>query len=351
MDNGGMSQRFAWVPDVERGEWLRPMEAEPWGSILSVVPRGFEAYARLFHSVDRDRPRETKTWLGVDETTYFAGVENIEASLETERTTWAQAAESFGTIMHAQAQYARLVRRDYGDVDGAIAADGWRYSDTSEGCLDAASLVAASAVLARHTGTPDDGIAAIWEGGGGLVSSAGRAHLVLEPNDGWPARHTEEDTGRPTDASLRERFAAAARQGITGALSMMKDRPGQDSNNPEPGSGLLSHQIAAGPRFGVHADTGRRYVLFEAGANDFADAAWPAQAPWVDDVLWAQSPSILWPDDHAWVLATEIDFDSTLVAGTWALMRELIRTPGLEVLPLRTDSDLSWDGDVPNRPG
>jgi hypothetical protein len=66
--------------------------------------------------------------------------------------------------------------------------------------------------------------------------------------------------------------------------------------------------------------------------------------------MWAQSPSILWPDDHAWVLATEIDFDSTLVAGTRALVRELVETPGLEVLPISTDADLTWDGDVLNRP-
>ncbi len=343
-----MSERFAWVPGLERGEWLRPMEAEPPGSILSVVPRGFEAYARVFHPVDRDRPRQTRTWQGLDETTYFEGVDDIVASLETERTTWAQAAESFGTTMHAQAQYAPLVRRDYGDVDGAIAADGWRYSDTSEGCLDAASLAAASAVLARHTTTPDAGIAAIWEGWGGLVSAAGVARFVLESSAGPPARHTDEDTGRGAAPSLRKRLAAAARQGIAGAHGVLKARHGLVHD--EPGSGLLSREIAAGPRFELHGDTGRRYVLFEAGAHDFADAAWPARAPWVDDVVWAQSPSILWPDDHAWVLATEIDFDSTLVAGTRALVRELMETPGLEVLSVRTDADLTRDGDVLNRP-
>lgn len=345
-----MSDRFEWVPDLERGEWLRPMEAEPWGSILSVVPRGFEAYARLFHPVDRDRPRKTKTWQGLDERTYFAGVEDIEASLETERSTWAQTAESFGTTMHAQAQYARLVRGADGDVGTAIAADGWRYGDTREGSLDAASLATASAVLARHTATPDAGTAAIWEGWGGLVDSAGAAHLVLESSDGWPARYTDEDTGRIVDPPLRKRLAAAARHRIAGASSMIKAVPGIARNHPEPGSGLLSHEIAAGPRFELHASAGRSYVLFEAGANHFADTAWPARAPWVDDVMWAQSPSILWPDDHAWVLATEIDFDSTLVAGTRALVRELVETPSLEVLPIRTDADLTWDGDVLNRP-
>lgn len=65
--------------------------------------------------------------------------------------------------------------------------------------------------------------------------------------------------------------------------------------------------------------------------------------------MWAQSPSILWPEDNSWVLATEMDFDSTLVAGSGALIRELVQTQGLEVLPIGPDADLSWDGDVPNR--
>ena len=345
-----MSEMFRWVPDLERGEWLRPMEAEPWGSVLSVVPRGFQAYARLFHPVERDRPRATRTWQGLDEATYFAGVRDIEAALETQRATWAQAAASFGTTMHAQAQYARLVRADYSQVDGVIAADGWRYGDTSEGRLDTASLAAAAAVLARHTSTPDAGIAAIWEGWGGLVSSAGSARYVLVPSEEWPAPATDEDTGHVTALSLRQRLVAALEQKLTGARAVLQARPRGAHHDPAPGTGVLPPEVAAGPRFGLHGDTGRSYILFEAGADDFADPTWPDRAPWVDEPVWAHSPSILWPDDHAWVLATEIDFDSTLVAGTTALVRELVRTPGLEVLPLRTDADLTWDGDALNRP-
>ncbi|NVC25176.1 hypothetical protein E7Z53_17270 [Kocuria salina] len=345
-----MSEKFRWVPDLARGEWLRPVEAEPLGSVLSVVPRGFQAYARLFHPVERDRPRETKTWQGLNEATYFAGVHDIEAALETQRATWAQAAASFGTTMHAQAQYARLVRADYSQVDGVIAADGWRYGDTSEGRLDTVSLAVAAAVLARHTSTPDAGIAAIWEGWGGLVSSAGAARYVLVPSDEWPAPDTTEETGRVTALSLRQRLAAAVRLRITGAQAALTARPRGAHRDPAPGTGVLAPEVAAGPRFALHGDTGRSYVLFEAGADDFTDPTWPDRAPWVDEPMWAHSPSILWPDDHAWVLATEIDFDSTLVAGTTALVRELVRTPGLEVLPLRTDADLTWDGDALNRP-
>jgi hypothetical protein len=344
-----MSERFAWVPDVDRGEWLRTMEAEEFGSILSVVPAGYGAYARVFHRVERNRPRGTKTWQGLNQARYFHGVQDIEASLETQRVTWATAAVSFGTTMHPEAQYERLVRREYGESDGVIGADGWRYSPPSEGCLDAASLAAASAVLARHTSTPDSGVAAIWEGWGGLTSSAGVAPLEIESADGLPARYADGPGVNAGGPSIRGRLAAAGRQAIARTRAMINAFPGL-AREPEPGSGLLAREIAAGPRFDLHASTGRRYVLFEAGADDFADVGWPERAPWVDEVMWAQSPSILWPEDHAWVLATEIDFDSTLIAGTEALIHELLQTPGLEVLRIRTDADLTQDGDVLNRP-
>ncbi|MGO2005281.1 MULTISPECIES: hypothetical protein [Micrococcaceae] len=342
-----MSERFEWEPDLARGEWLRTMEAESFGSLLSVVPRGFEAYARVFHPVERDRPRETKTWLGLDESAFFEGVQDIGASLETERATWADAASSFKTTMHAEAQYASLLRREYGHAGGAIAADGWRYGDSFEGCLDVDSLAAAAQVLARHTSTPDSGIAAIWEGWGGLVSSAGVGHYMVEEHEGMPVRYTDEAPLPLAEQSLRVRLAKAARHWMARMRSLKEALP---RRQPKPGSGLLAREIATGKPFELHGDTGRSYILFEAGADDFADAAWPTHAPWVDEYMGAQSPSILWPDDHSWVLATEIDFDSTLIAGTAGLIRELERTPGLEVLPIHAGAGLSCEGDAINRP-
>lgn len=46
-----------------------------------------------------------------------------------------------------------------------------------------------------------------------------------------------------------------------------------------------------------------------------------------------RTPSFWWPDDHAWFVSTEIDAESTYVAGTTMLMNRLLRTPNLEVLP------------------
>ncbi|TLP96986.1 hypothetical protein FEF26_08365 [Nesterenkonia salmonea] len=325
-----MRQQLAWVPDVARGEWLRPMEEQPLGSILTLVPPGFEMYARIFHPVERDRPRKTDTWIGVDQERAFDGVDDIDAALETQRVTWADTAASFGTIMHRTAQYPRLVRSDYEESDGVVAPDGWRYSGPSEGCLDAETLTTVAAVLARHTTTPHSGVAAIWEGWGGLTSSDGLGYFSVSALDQRPW------------AACAQRMLGSARGAIQGMLSRFPRRPA------EPGTGLLSAEMASGPRLELHGDTGRTYILFEAGAEDFAEEHWTERAPWIGGSMWSQSPSIIWPDDHSWVLATELDYDSTLIAGSTVLVQHLVRTPGLEVHALHHDADLSWEGDSVN---
>lgn len=40
-----------------------------------------------------------------------------------------------------------------------------------------------------------------------------------------------------------------------------------------------------------------------------------------------------WPDDHAWCVANEIDFDFTCVGGSPALIDDLLRLADLEVQP------------------
>ena len=67
-----MSDSFASVPEVDLDAWLRPLEDREFSSILSVVPAGFEAYARVFRPAERGRPHATKTWRGLDQVTYQA---------------------------------------------------------------------------------------------------------------------------------------------------------------------------------------------------------------------------------------------------------------------------------------
>lgn len=62
-----------------------------------------------------------------------------------------------------------------------------------------------------------------------------------------------------------------------------------------------------------------------------------------------QSPHLWWPEDRAWVVVSEIDYDSTLVAGTQALAEALLEHPDIECLEVSPDTSLYFDADVVNR--
>ena len=52
-----------------------------------------------------------------------------------------------------------------------------------------------------------------------------------------------------------------------------------------------------------------------------------------------------WPADRAWFVASEIDFDSTLVAGTGELRDALLADDSIEAFEVPPDGILSFDGD------
>src|SRR5262245_3272759 len=53
----GSVAAMEWTPDLTAGDWLRPRLDEPWRATMhDVVPRGFAAYARVFHPTTRSRP-------------------------------------------------------------------------------------------------------------------------------------------------------------------------------------------------------------------------------------------------------------------------------------------------------
>ena len=89
----------------------------------------------------------------------------------------------------------------------------------------------------------------------------------------------------------------------------------------------------------------RRHLMFEAGVSELAAAGWPESAPWVRHAWDAESPSIIWPEDLAWASATEVDFDSTIVAGSRALIDELVDSSTLEALEIDSTADLTVNGD------
>lgn len=86
-----------------------------------------------------------------------------------------------------------------------------------------------------------------------------------------------------------------------------------------------------GPRFSL---PGRAYHLFGGPVSAATRIGY-----WVTaDSFDPQSPSLFWPADHAWCVATEVDFDSTVVGGSRALITQMVAATELEALPLASDA-------------
>ncbi len=94
----------------------------------------------------------------------------------------------------------------------------------------------------------------------------------------------------------------------------------------------------------------RRYVLLATSVLELTDPAWPLEA----GMGWANGPpgpmpQLIWPADHSWTVASEIDVDSTLVGGSYDFINELIEHPSVEAVRVGEATDLTWDADSINR--
>jgi hypothetical protein len=59
-------------------------------------------------------------------------------------------------------------------------------------------------------------------------------------------------------------------------------------------------------------------------------------------------PNLIWPEDRAWFVGSEVDLDSTLVGGSRALVDELLAAPDLEVWEVDGEVSLQSDADKLN---
>lgn len=123
--------------DVSAGVWISSTRRRgERGTVGSLLPAVFEAYARLLHPAVR-----------------YAGDEDVEVS-------WAEVAAHNGTTAHPLVQWTALT---HGPVDSQppVWDDG-----PSEGHLPVAVAARMGDVLGRHTGTPEDCLFGRWDGFG-----------------------------------------------------------------------------------------------------------------------------------------------------------------------------------------
>lgn len=208
---------------------------------------------------------------------------------------WADVAAVTGRTLHPLVQWHRLVGGDGADPwnpDSAL----WPHGRPAEGHLALPQLTALCRALAPHTTTPDRCLMAVWEGWGALNGGSVRMTVV----DGRVAR-TEPVPRAFTDAEWDA------------------------------------------PRFRL---PGRDYLLVAGPLDAVADVA---RGPGHGDGD-GQSPALIWPQDRAWCVGTEVDHDSTLVGGTREAVAAVLAEPALEAFPVGPDDPLGFDGDTVNAP-
>jgi len=62
----------------------------------------------------------------------------------------------------------------------------------------------------------------------------------------------------------------------------------------------------------------------------------------------SHGPSLWWPDDRAWCVASEIDLDSIYIGGSADCIVRLLAHPGLGAFPAALEDDVSAASDTLN---
>ena len=207
---------------------------------------------------------------------------------DDEPTTWKEVAAHTGRTVHARAQWHALV--DAPDMFNT--GDGlWPHRTPRVGSLAPAPFAELLRVLARYTTTPQDCLFGLWEGWGWMSGTG----VVRSSYDGTSSQVPSQVPSPFTEAEL-----------ATPRLHL-----------PDRDYLLLSGLLSAAPALSQYDD---------------GPFSW-------------QSPNLVWPADHAWFVATEIDFDSTLIGGTTDLITDILSAPGLEAWPVEPTGSVAADAD------
>ena len=211
--------------------------------------------------------------------------------------TWPEVARHTGRQAHPLMQWHALV----GSADPINASGSrWPGDDPRRGHVVPEVLARLCDVLADHTAAAQRCFFCLWEGWGWIGSSSVEA-------------------------------AVAHANGAGGA-------PG---SSDEPIAAAFSDEDSIHSRVRL---PDRDYVLFTGPLEAALQIGHWHSPEWFEP----QSPNLFWPADRAWCVASEIDFDSTLLGGTPALIDAILQTPELDAWPLQPDASLAHDADQIN---
>jgi hypothetical protein len=196
---------------------------------------------------------------------------------------WSDVAARTGHALHPLALWHELIGAD---DPWNPSSDVWPDGGPTPGDLDLEQLDALTGVLAGHTGTGERCLFALWDGWGALNGSGTIVTLAAGGA-----------TSRPLPRAFTDDEWAAPRLELPGR----------------------TYLLLAGPLDATRA------LTEHAGGG----------------VPGTRSPQLIWPEDRAWCVATEIDLDSTVVGGTRALVDAVLADPTLEAWEVRPGDSLA----------
>jgi hypothetical protein len=206
------------------------------------------------------------------------------------KVRWAEVAAWSGRIMHPEVQFHAIAN----PVEAAVSPAPWNR-DPLSGSLDADEAAVLLEILARHTDSSESCWFCLWDGWGW------ERRAVLVRKRGW-------------------------------SRSARRARP----TKPRLVSDPVPRYVRDGPRVTLPQ---RNYLLY-SGPISSALAFLESEQ---------QTPSLWWPGDRSWCVASEIDFCWTYVGGTFALIEELLTDARIEALPATIADHFTRDSDEINR--
>ena len=203
---------------------------------------------------------------------------------------WSEVAVATGAQAHRLMQWHALVgSSDPHNFVGSL----WHGSDPRRGSLELDALVALLALLSAQAAVVSVCCFCLWEG------------------YGWVERP---------------------------ATVVSSTLAGVDSGEAAPSAPAFSAEELSRPRVEL---PNRRYLLLAGPLSAATQIGGPHRR---------QSPNLFWPADRVWCVATELDFDSTLVGGTAELINAILESPALDAWPVQAEDSLAADADRINRP-
>lgn len=218
--------------------------------------------------------------------------------------SWAEVAKDRGTIPHREMQWHAIL--GFADAEGRGGSRSpddpngakWVGSDPPTGAMDIETLDALCEILVIHTIDP--------------------AHCFF---------------GLCTIQDWEDSFSADELQ----PLLALPD--GRD------------HIVLAGPLFAVNQIA---YDWSKSTSIEMTSISRQAEKPMLtpdqSEYLRREAPNLIWPADESWFVASEVDFDSTLVGGTDKLIKAIVESSKLEAWQVEPSNSLAINADKINSP-